>query len=59
MDPYINDILNPKITSNVEFHNRYNIIIPVLLLDDQIIIITDIIKKKHSKHIKNFTKRFR
>ncbi len=59
MDPYINDIINHKITSNVEFDNRYNIIIKVLMLDDQIIIIINIIKKKHSKHIKNFTKRFR
>ena len=55
----INDIVNPNITSNVEFHNRYNIIIIPLLEQDQIIIITDIIKKKLSKHKKNFSKRFR
>ena len=41
-----------NITSNVEFHNRYNIIIIPLLEQDQIIIITDIIKKKLSKHKK-------
>ena len=34
----INDIVNPNITSNVEFHNRYNIIIIPLL-------------EKSSKHI--------
>ena len=33
------DIVNPNITSNVEFHNRYNIIIIPLLEQDQIIII--------------------
>ena len=53
------DIVNPNITSNVEFHNRYKIIIIPLLEQDQIIIIIDIIKKKLSKHKKNFSKRFR
>ena len=33
------DIVNPNITSNVEFHNRYNIIIIPLLEQDQIIIL--------------------
>ena len=55
----MNDIVNPNITSNVEFHNRYNIIIIPLIEQDQIIIITDITKKKLSKHKKNFNKRFR
>jgi len=55
----MNDIVNPNITSNVEFHNRYKIIIIPLIEQDQIIIITDIIKKKLSKHKKNFSKRFR
>ena len=55
----MNGIVNPNITSNVEFHNRYNNIIIPLIEQDQIIIITDIIKKKLSKHKKNFTKRFR
>ena len=54
-----NDIVNPNITSNVEFHNRYNIIIIPLIEQDQISIITDIIKKKLSKHKKNLIKRFR
>ena len=48
-----------NITSNVEFHNRYNIIIIPLLEQDRIIIIIDIIEKKLSKHKKNFSKRFR
>ena len=52
-------IVNPNITSNVEFHNRYNIIIIPLIEQDQISIITDIIKKKLSKHKKNLIKRFR
>ena len=52
IDVWINDIVNPNITSNVEFHNRYNIIIIPLLEQDQIIIIIDIIKKKLSKHKK-------
>ena len=55
----MNDIVNPNITSNVEFHNRYKIIIIPLIEQDQIVIITDNIKKKLSKHKKNFTKRFR
>ncbi len=55
----INGIVNPNITSNVEFHNRYNIIIIPLIEQDQIIIITDKIKKKLSKHKKNFSKMFR
>ena len=55
----INNIVNPNITSNVEFHNRYNTIIIPLTTEDQIIIIKDIIKKRLSKHKKNFTKRFR
>ena len=55
----MNDIVNHNITSNVEFHNRYKIIIIPLIEQDQIIIITDIIKKKLSKHKKNFSKRFR
>lgn len=38
----INDIVNPNITSNVEFHNRYNIAIIPLIEQDQIIIITDV-----------------
>lgn len=54
-----NDIVNPNITSNVEFHNRYNIIIIPLIEQDQISIIIDIIKKKLSKHKKNLIKRFR
>ena len=55
----MNGIVNPNITSNVEFHNKYNNIIIPLIEQDQIIIITDIIKKKLSKHKKNFSKRFR
>ena len=38
----MNDIVNPNITSNVEFHNRYNIAIIPLIEQDQIIIITDV-----------------
>lgn len=55
----MNSIVNPNITSNVEFHNKYNNIIIPLIEQDQIIIITDIIKKKLSKHKKNFNKRLR
>ena len=55
----MNGIVNPNITSNVEFHNRYNNIIIPLIEQDQIIVIADIIKKKLSKHKKNFIKRFR
>ena len=55
----MNGTVNPNITSKVEFHNRYNNIIIPLIEQDQIIIIIHIIKKKHSKHIKNFNKRLR
>ena len=55
----MNGIVNPNITSKVEFHNRYNNIIIPLIEQDQIIIIIHIIKKKHSKHIKNFNNRLR
>ena len=44
----MNGIVNPNITSKVEFHNRYNNIIIPLIEQDQIIIIIHIIKKKHS-----------
>ena len=53
------NIVNPNITSNVGFHNRYSKIIIPLIEWDQIDIITDIIKKKPSKHKINFSKRFR
>ncbi len=55
----IYNIVKPNITSIVEFHNRYNNIIIPLIEQDQTIIITDIIKKKLSKHKKNFSNRFR
>ena len=45
----MDDIVNPNITSNVEFHNRYNIIIIPLIELDQINIIIDKIKKNVKK----------
>ena len=54
-----NKIVNPNTTSNVEFHNKYNIIMTALILMHEIITITDIIKKKVSKHKKNFNNRLR
>lgn len=52
-------IPNPNIISNVGFHNGYNIIIIPLIEQGQIIEVIEIINKELSKHIKNFSKRFR
>ncbi len=52
-------VVNRNVSFNVEVHNRYVIIIIPLIEQEQIIIITDKIKKKLSKHKKNFSKMFR
>ena len=52
-------IIDPDVTSDVEFHNKYDIIIIPLTTEDQMIVIGGIIEGKFSKHKEYFTEMFR